>query len=227
MKRLIICAAALGLMVSLPALAQNNDHRGGKKDAPVSQSDRGGHANGNVQQRDVRSNKGTAHQDTFAPQQGANKGQSWGTPRTMNTQPKGRMPATNARKNQYLPDSGDVRGAASNRSMANGNQRNPGWSGDNAKQRPEFNAFRRNMQSPQHFRSGRYNAPRGYQQRHWGYGERLPSEYFVRDYWISNFLMFGLFAPPSDLIWVRVGDDALLIDRYSGEIVQVRYGVFY
>lgn len=227
MKRLIICAAALGLMASLPALAQNSDHRGGKKDAPVSQTDRGGHANGNAQQHDARDTKGDGHRNTVVPQPGATKAQSWGTQRTTNTQPRGRTPATNARKNPYLPDSGDVHKAAPNRATANGNQRNQGWSGNNARQRPEFNAFRRNMQSPQHFRSGRYRAPHGYQQHRWGYGERLPRPYFVRDYWISNFLMFGLFAPPSDLVWVRVGNDALLIDRDSGEIVQVRYGVFY
>jgi Ni/Co efflux regulator RcnB len=87
--------------------------------------------------------------------------------------------------------------------------------------------MRRNMQAPKHFHSGNYNAPQGYQYRHWSYGERLPRGYFARDYWISDFSMFGLFAPPSYLVWVRVGDDALLIDRDSGEIVQVRYGVFY
>jgi Ni/Co efflux regulator RcnB len=227
MKRLIICAAALGLMVSLPALSQNSDHRGGKKDTPVSQTDRGGQPDNSNRRGNQRDNKGNVRRDTIVPQQGANKAQSWGTQRTMNTQSKGRTPTANAHTNQYLPNSGDVRKAETNRAMANGNQKNQGLSGNNARQRPEFNAFRRNMQSPQHFRSGRYSAPHGYQQRRWGYGERLPSQYFVRDYWISNFLMFGLFAPPSDLIWVRVGDDALLIDRYSGEIVQVRYGVFY
>jgi Ni/Co efflux regulator RcnB len=97
----------------------------------------------------------------------------------------------------------------------------------NAAQHANINSLRRNIQSPQHFRGGNYRAPQGYEQRHWGYGERLPRGYYTRDYWITDFLMFGLFAPPTDLIWVRVGDDALLIDRYSGDIVQVRYGVFY
>ena len=33
--------------------------------------------------------------------------------------------------------------------------------------------------------------------------------------------------PPPDAVWVRYGDDALLIDRYTGEVIQVEYGVFY
>ena len=28
-------------------------------------------------------------------------------------------------------------------------------------------------------------------------------------------------------VWVRDGDDALLIDRYSGEVIEVEYGIFY
>ena len=81
--------------------------------------------------------------------------------------------------------------------------------------------------APRVSRHGDYRAPQGYQARHWSYGGRLPRSYFVRDYWITDFLMFGLFAPPPDLIWVRVGNDALLVDEYSGDIVQVDYGVFY
>ncbi len=154
-------------------------------------------------------------------------------------------PAANTSSNRFLPGSGNVRSNPSNRSTADRARYNSGWSGNAAEKRPvvnsrqgnwsgnssghppDINALRRNMQASQRFRHGSYNAPQGYQYRHWGYGERLPHGYFVRDYWITDFIMFGLFAPPPDLIWVRVGDDALLIDRYSGDIVQVRYGVFY
>jgi Ni/Co efflux regulator RcnB len=62
--------------------------------------------------------------------------------------------------------------------------------------------------------------------RHWGFGERLPNAYFVRDYWLTDYLEYALFAPPEGLVWVRVGDDALLIDEYSGEIIEAEYGVF-
>ena len=88
-------------------------------------------------------------------------------------------------------------------------------------------SLRINVQSRHQFHDGNYSQPAGYQVRHWGYGDRLPNAYFARNYWIGDFLMFGLFAPPEGLVWVRVGDDALLIDEYTGEVVQVDYGVFY
>ena len=43
----------------------------------------------------------------------------------------------------------------------------------------------------------------------------------------TNALALALIAPPYGAIWVRVGDDALLIDQYTGEIIEVDYGVFY
>ena len=88
-------------------------------------------------------------------------------------------------------------------------------------------ALQGNSQSSQRFHAGAYQRPYGYQSRHWRYGERLPSFYFVSSYWINNYMMYALFAPLDGLVWVRVGDDALLIDRYTGEIIRVEYGVFY
>jgi Ni/Co efflux regulator RcnB len=94
--------------------------------------------------------------------------------------------------------------------------------------RPAYvQGLRRNIQVQQRYRAGSYQAPQGYAQRRWSYGQRLPRNYYARNYWIGNFLLYALFAPPSGLVWVRVGHDALLIDRYDGEIIQVRYNVFY
>ncbi|HEY0282028.1 MAG TPA: RcnB family protein, partial [Rhizomicrobium sp.] len=107
------------------------------------------------------------------------------------------------------------------------NSRGNSMSGNNAGRQPSINSLRRNVQAPRRFHNGSYRAPQGYQARRWSHGNRLPRNYFVRDYWITNFMMFGLFAPPPNLVWVRVGNDALLVDRYSGDIVQVDYGVFY
>jgi Ni/Co efflux regulator RcnB len=87
--------------------------------------------------------------------------------------------------------------------------------------------YRRNFKSPQRFRVQRYRAPVGYHYRRWSFGERLPFGYFASQYWLTNFLSYGLFPPPPGYVWVRYGDDALLVDRYTGEIVQVRYDVFY
>jgi Ni/Co efflux regulator RcnB len=93
--------------------------------------------------------------------------------------------------------------------------------------RGDWAQFRRSYDAPRRFRVGVYHAPRGYSYRRWHHGERLPRAYFARNYWLTNFVIYGLFAPPPGLMWVRYGPDALLIDTYTGEIVQVRYNVFY
>lgn len=99
------------------------------------------------------------------------------------------------------------------------------WRNDNA--RGNFDRFRQNLHSPQRFRLGQYHGPRNYNYRRWSHGQRLPFAYFARNFWLSNAIFYGLFPPPPGLIWVRYGPDALLVDQYTGEIVQVRYGVFY
>jgi Ni/Co efflux regulator RcnB len=87
--------------------------------------------------------------------------------------------------------------------------------------------LRKNVIAAHRFHAGPYRAPPGWHYRRWAFGERLPGIYFGRDFWITDFLAFGLFAPPDGLVWVRYGPDAMLIDEYTGEIVQVDYGVFF
>ena len=87
--------------------------------------------------------------------------------------------------------------------------------------------LRRNVVAVHRFHAGPYRAPPGWRYRRWVFGERLPAIYFARGFWITDFLAFGLFAPPDGLVWVRFGPDALLIDEYTGEIIQVDYGVFF
>lgn len=88
-------------------------------------------------------------------------------------------------------------------------------------------ALRGNVQAPRHFQAGAYRPPQGFVSRHWRYGDRLPRAYYARNYWLTNFLIYGLLSPPPGLVWVRVGPDALLIDEYTGEVVRMEYGVFY
>lgn len=88
-------------------------------------------------------------------------------------------------------------------------------------------ALRRNVVAVHRFHAGIYRAPPGFVYRRWTFGAFLPAVYWGRDYWITDFLAFGLFAPPVGLVWVRYGPDALLIDEYTGEIIQVDYGVFF
>ncbi|HEY0281912.1 MAG TPA: RcnB family protein [Rhizomicrobium sp.] len=99
--------------------------------------------------------------------------------------------------------------------------------GPQGKGRVDVTRFRGNVHAQKRFRSGTYRAPRSYKYRRWTYGERLPAIYFARDYWLPNFVTFGLMAPPYGYGWVRFGPDALLVDLRTGEVIRVVYGIFY
>ena len=90
-----------------------------------------------------------------------------------------------------------------------------------------FASFQRNFNSPHRFHSPAYRQPRGWYSHRWAFGEILPSFFWARDYWIDDYVDFGLMPPPPGTVWVRDGSDALLIDQYDGQIIQVVYGVFY
>src|SRR5437762_2552617 len=72
-----------------------------------------------------------------------------------------------------------------------------------------------------------YVAPQGWYYRRWSYGEVLPPVFWGRQYWLTGYWNFGLIDPPYGYVWVRYGDDALLVDVASGQILSVEYGVFY
>ena len=109
--------------------------------------------------------------------------------------------------------------------QSNNNYNN--WQNNNRNVRPNFDRFRGSFQAQQRFRAGSFRAPSNYNYRRWSFGQRLPSSYLSRSFWLTDAIAYGLFAPPPGLIWVRYGPDALLVDQYTGEIVQVRHGVFY
>jgi len=88
-------------------------------------------------------------------------------------------------------------------------------------------ALRRNFTAPRRFHHGAYVRPAGWYPHRWVYGESLPSGWYGQNYWIVNFSFFGLIYPPYGYEWIRVGDDALLVDIDTGVILRVEYGVFY
>ena len=109
----------------------------------------------------------------------------------------------------------------------NNNNRNNGNRNNNNNAQVNITSLRRNVQATHRYHAPAYRPPHGYAPRRWSYGQHLPHGYYAQSYWITNFLMYSLFAPPRGYVWVRVGDDALLINQYTGEIIAVEYRVFY
>jgi Ni/Co efflux regulator RcnB len=70
-------------------------------------------------------------------------------------------------------------------------------------------------------------APRGFVFRHFRLGERLPTVLLAASYFLTDYSLYGLPPAPYGYAWVRVGSDAVLVDRYTGQVVQVAYDIFY
>ncbi len=123
----------------------------------------------------------------------------------------------------------------SNRNYDNNNSRNSNGNRNynNNSHRSSVNVHanfnRRNVAAQHHYRyrGGAYRAPSGYSYRRWAYGQMLPSIYWARNYWITDYSDYGLAYPPPGCVWVRYGNDAVLIDEDSGEILEVVYDQFY
>jgi Ni/Co efflux regulator RcnB len=220
MKKLFVCATAIGLFMSVPALAADDHHSDTHGTAPShsesSAPTRATHENGPTRAttQAVHSNTVSAHQN--APVHATQTVNHNRAAATLQGHPvAATMGVTN----------GNAGGTSTRRD--NTGAGTSAMSAARTGHNPSINSLRLNVQASRQFHNGDYRQPAGYQARHWSYGERLPHAYYARDYWLMDYLAFGLFAPPDGLVWVRVGNDALLIDEISGDVVQVDYGVFY
>ena len=100
---------------------------------------------------------------------------------------------------------------------------------DRYRSRPRYD--RRNYPSiwrpSERFRVSIYRPPVGYYHRDWRYGDILPRGWWSPSYYISDWWQYDLPIPPIGYEWVRVGEDAYLIDTFTGRIVQVVYDIFW
>ncbi len=69
--------------------------------------------------------------------------------------------------------------------------------------------------------------PHGYHYRRWHIGLLLPHIFLSNRYYFNDWATLGFGPPPPGYVWVRYGPDLLLVDRYTGRIRDVVYGVFY
>ena len=101
--------------------------------------------------------------------------------------------------------------------------------GDHRQDRPRYDprTYPRQWHSPQRYRGYNYRPPPGFYSRSWVFGDILPRTWWTPDYRLNSWWDYGLPIPPIGYEWVRVGDDALLVDVYSGRVVQVVYDIFW
>lgn len=100
---------------------------------------------------------------------------------------------------------------------------NRGWRNDNRYDWYRYRAANRAL-----FSLGRYYAPhRGYSYSRVSIGFRLGSPFYASRYWINDPWRYRLPDVYGPYRWVRYYDDALLVDIYSGEVVDVIQNFFW
>ena len=102
------------------------------------------------------------------------------------------------------------------------NQWSGSWRNDH---RYDWSQYRRQHRSLFHF--GIYYDPYGF-----GYNRMMPGwsmwpNYFQSSYWLDNPWMYRLPPAYGPYRWVRYWDDALLVNTYTGEVVDVVYDFFW
>ena len=234
MRKILISAAIVALIGGIaPATAQ--DHDRGDRGGNASHGGPGGapqsHDTSNPAARGGPATTGPReHHD--APAVAAPNVVRGNAPRDNNALRGNAGPRTNFSGPNFNAPNNAVRGNAGPRTNFNGpnfNAPNNAVRG-NAGPRHDFSGFRnfhQNFNAARRFQAPIYRRPPGFYSHRWGWGEFLPPVFWARDYWLIDFGRYSLPPPPFGAIWVRVGDDALLIDQGSGEIIEVEYGIFY
>ncbi|MET0273341.1 MAG: RcnB family protein [Phenylobacterium sp.] len=128
-------------------------------------------------------------------------------------------------------DRGDRRGDNDRRGGDWNRGDNDRWRGDNrdnhGRPRWDQNRYPPVYRSQNRYRGHSWRAPSGFYSRLWVYGDILPRGWYGSNYQLNDWWSYGLPMPPPGYDWVRVGDDAILIDSYSGRVVQVVRYVFW
>jgi Ni/Co efflux regulator RcnB len=99
---------------------------------------------------------------------------------------------------------------------------NGNWRHDN---RYDWRRYRDHNRWRFHF--GFYNDPFGWGYQPFSIGWRLWPNYYSRNYWINDPWQYRLPYPPPGTQWVRYYNDALLVDMYTGQVVDVIYSFFW
>ncbi len=223
MRKLLISAATLALLVA-PALAQGgHGHRdaftGQQQPAQARQAAPAAAPTAQAAQRD-RGDRGS---------RGGNRGAQTAqpTPQAAPAQTRSGNRDGRSTNRDAGRDAGRTNRGNDNRSGYGNRSGNSNFGRNQRNNYSNFRDYHRGFNAQRRFRAPTYRRPNGWFDRRWTFGEILPSLFWGQQYWLNNYMSYDLPLPPPGTVWVRYGSDALLIDRYSGEIITVQYRVFY
>jgi Ni/Co efflux regulator RcnB len=101
-------------------------------------------------------------------------------------------------------------------------QWNPNWRNDRTY---NWDYWRHHHRSQYHLR--RYRDPYGWRYQLFSIGWRLWPNYLLSTYWINDPWMYRLPPAPPGTRWIRYYNDALLVDMWSGEVIDVIHNFFW
>jgi hypothetical protein len=102
----------------------------------------------------------------------------------------------------------------------------PDWNGSWRRDgRYDWRSYRDRHRST--FRVGIYYDPFGWNYRPYQIGWRLWPSYYSSRYWINDPWQYRLPYAPAGTVWIRYWDDAVLVDRWTGEVVDVIHNFFW
>jgi len=145
----------------------------------------------------------------------AQRSAQWDGRRDGNSQWSGR-----SRDSQW---SGRSRDGNWDRNRSGGSHWNRGWRNDNRYDWQRYRYANRSI-----YRPGRYYSPyRGHSYTRFYIGFGLDPLFYSSRYWISDPWQYRLPPAYDGTRWVRYYDDVLLVDLYTGEVIDVIYDFFW
>ena len=78
-----------------------------------------------------------------------------------------------------------------------------------------------------HFHFGFYSDPFGWDYMRYGIGWRLWPSYYRNSFWLNDSWQYRLPPAYGPYRWIRYYNDALLVNIYTGEVVDVEYDIFW
>jgi Ni/Co efflux regulator RcnB len=126
---------------------------------------------------------------------------------------------------RQVPNVMRVRNRTTMVNEVNGRDRRIAWNRDwRNDRRYDWRNYRNHHRSIFHL--GIYLDPFGYGYQPFGIGYQLMPAYYGQNYWFDPGL-YGLPYPPPGTQWVRYWNDALLVDVYTGQVVDVIRNFFW
>lgn len=89
-----------------------------------------------------------------------------------------------------------------------------------------YTQYRKTVTSKKRYNAAAFVAPSGFTYRRFQVGEHVPNALLGDSVVLNDYSTYALETPPSGLTWIRDGQDALLVDVRTGEVIQADYDVF-